>query len=272
MFDFARSFEKSNHLLGRPPQQPLPIVNEELKRVRMAARYLYRSADLEPGSLAKQRIRDVIVFFFETVQTIVTSDNPHPLVKVNKCMGMTAIPGLSLVLVALSEDPHDEPVRRAFHHLLGQVNTKQNRYVFELVCSPTTAEYLMIRSLRMRSDHTVPSEIVQARTRCIEVALMVALNKIGRLKTLNPFEVHIQAMSPFLWKDGTCCVGFEGATRNVKYLSEPPIVMRDGSWIDLWSPCKQHCAIFAREILSVAFCGSCASSFTEPRSDHYDLF
>ena len=110
---FLRSFVDAKHLLGRPPQQPLPIVKQELKRVRMSAKYLYHSGDdLEAGSQAKENIRNIIIFFFETVETFISTERPHPLAKVNKCMGMAAIPNSLLVLVAISEDAqNDEPLR-----------------------------------------------------------------------------------------------------------------------------------------------------------------
>jgi len=162
-----------------------------------------------------------------------------------------------------------------FHKV--QINRLNNNWVFELACIPTKSQYMMPRTLFMRTIHPAPNERVKPHTRCVEVALMVALCKIGRHVKFTPEDTGVMAFGGTLWSSPWCLTNsaatphFEGAPRNIKYTTQNPISVDLGhgkkGWIDIWDPCQGHCKIYRQEMLAIGASGGPATSFAEPRSE-----
>ncbi|MDF1683232.1 MAG: hypothetical protein P1U36_01100 [Legionellaceae bacterium] len=220
-------------------------------------------------------------FFALAYQALNETNEAFPLAGKNKCLGMVVVPGKTLVLLAISQDKNpteDVILRQKMVRLLNRINAKEGHaWTFELACIPTKSQYMMPRTLFMRTIHPAPNEWVEPHTRCVEVSLMVALCKTGRHISFNPEDTGVMAFGGTLWsipwrlKKSNAIPHFEGATRNSKYTTQPPISvdLGDGTkgWIDIWDPCAGHCKIYRQEMLAIGASGGPATSFTEPRSE-----
>lgn len=216
-------------------------------------------------------------FFLLSYQVMAESDEEFPLAGRNKCLGMVVVPRTKLVILAISQDIiplKDEELRKNMVTLLHQVNQRTHRWIFELACIPTKAQYLMPRTLSMRISQEAPEEAVSPPTRCVEVALMVALCKAGRFKKFTADETGIMAYGGTLWAapDGSEAIPHFGRSRrNKKYSVKRPIEIKLtdtlSGWMDIWEPCDQHCKIYQHEMLAIGAAGGSATSFLEPRSE-----
>ena len=134
----------------------------------------------------------------------------------------------------------------------------------------------MVRALSTNTGMTQPTqELVEPRTRCVEVALAVACNKLGRTRTLCPQDLSMQAFGTGLWSEQSSdepVYGFQAMVRNKKYLYQDALPITLGKdqtgWIDPWKPCPEHCAKFLPAIRALSLSGGQGSSYLEPRSDH----
>lgn len=234
---------------------------------------------LEPNQRAIERTKQAASDFFSSAYRILDQNNEQfPLAGKNKCFGMVAVPNSKLVMIAISQDKtpeNDLILRRNMVDLLARINQENPNHVFELACIPTKSQYMMPRMLFMRTTHPAPDEWIKPHTRCVEVALMVALCKIR--DGITPQNSGVMAFGGTLWampwrlKNSVAATHFEGAERNIKYTTQPPISVDLGSgkkgWIDIWDPCKGHCAIYKDRMLAIGASGGPGTSFTEPRSE-----
>lgn len=279
---FAHSFEekiKTGLLLGSASEQMTPIVQGELKRVRTVAKTLYLSMSPTKPEAIDETKRAAAHFFSLADRQLVQSGAKYPLAGKNKCLGMAVVPNTKLVLMAISQDKspeNDIELRQNMMKLIASVNNISKKWVFELVRVPTQSEYLILRTLSMRTPHQAPKEWIEPQSRCVEVGLMVALCKAGRFKRFNPEDIGVVAMGGTLWdspKGNIPVAAFGGKfERNFKYVSTESInVELEGDkigWIDVWDPCSQHCAIYKNAMLAVSAAGGPATCFTEPRAEY----
>ena len=234
---------------------------------------------LEPTSHANERTKHAVSDFFSSAYKILDKNNEQfPLAGKNKCFGMVAVPKSKLVMIAISQDKNpknDLILRRQMVDLLKRINQENPDRVFELASIPTKSQYMMPRTLFMRTTHPAPVEWIKPHTRCVEVALMVALCKIRG--GITPQNAGVMAFGGTLWatprhlKSSAATPHFEGAERNIKYTTKPAVSVDLGhgkkGWIDIWDPCKGHCAIYKDQMLAIGASGGPATSFTEPRSE-----
>lgn len=279
---FASGFHSKQlrgELLGSRCEQSADIVKSELKRVRCSARHILTVSELplQQSKSAIEKTKDAVRDFFRTVYChLSNSKNQFPLAGKNKCFGAAVVPRTNLVLIAVSQDrvpKKDVKLRKQLAGLITEINTLTDRWTFELVCVPTKEEYLILRTLRMRSPRCSTAEEINPHTRCVEVALMVALCKTGRFRHFKPEDVGIMAFGGTLWTDkngNTAVEGFAGAARNRKYCKQQPFTFRlhnnAAACLDIWEPCGQHCSIYYQDILAISAAGGPATNFTEPRS------
>lgn len=290
---FTRSFElknESGEFLGTTSEQPISLQYCQFIQTASLARTKFdfeekgtmvhgrpvKSIESTPHAISRTK-RAASAFFSLVYQYLGAHDKQFPLAGKNKCLGMIAVPDKNLVMIAISQDKNptsDEALRRDMVHLLDVLNQISTEWMFELACIPTKSQYMMPRSLFMRTIHPAPEEWVRPHTRCVEVALMVALNKIGRYVDFSPEDAGVMAFGGTLWMnhhDSAAVPHFEGATRNKKYTSQAPILVDLGHGlqgeIDIWDPCGGHCAIYKDRMLAIGASGGPATSFTEPRSE-----
>ena len=237
----------------------------------------------EPSGSALERTKLAASAFFSLAYQILEDTRQiFPLAGKNKCLGMVAVPGTqkNLVMIAISQDKdpnNDIELRHRMVDLLNEINRTNADWHFELACIPTKSQYMMPRTLFMRTTHPAPSTSITPRTSCVEVALMVALNKLGRHINFTTEDTGVIAFGGTMWttpwcvKNSTAVPHFEGAERNTKYTTKPPTFVDLGEgkkgWIDIWDPCGNHCAIYRQEMLAIGASGGPATSFIEPRSE-----
>ena len=237
---------------------------------------------LEPTPHAIARTKRAVSDFFSLAYHVLDKNNEQfPLAGKNKCLGIVAVPESKLVMIAISQDKNpaaDDALRSQMVDLLDRINHEEsNTWVFELACIPTKSQYMMPRTLFMRTIHPAPEEWVKPHTRCVEVALMVALNKIRR--NITPENASVMAFGGTLWaipwrlENSAAAPHFEGAKRNITYVTQPSISVDLGhgvkGWVDIWDPCKVHCAIYKDRMNAIGASGGPATSFTEPRSERH---
>ena len=267
-------FEEEPH--GAPSQ-----VRAALKNVRMSGKWLllHSGISLKPSEGTLEKTRETArVFFSLTYEYLLEKNEIFPLAGRNKCLGMAVVPKTKLVLIALSQDrfpKNDKQLRDKLLILIDGVNKLTKRWVFELVRLPTPAEYILLRTLTMRSPHQPPDEWVSPPTRCVEVALMVALCKVGRFFSMLPKEIGAVAFGATLWnspKGTQAVVNFNGAVRNMKHTKQDPIevLLPDDKigYLDVWEPCPTHCARYEDAMRSLSVAGGLSSSFIEPRAEY----
>jgi hypothetical protein len=239
----------------------------------------------KPSESAIERTKLAASGFFSLAYQVLDKNNEQfPLAGKNKCLGMVAVPGTrnNLVMIAISQDKdpaNDVDLRNRMVQLLNQINQTNEDWVFELACIPTKSQYMMPRTLFTRTTHPAPSTSVTPRTSCVEVALMVALNKIGRHVNFTSEDAGVMAFGGTMWttpwcvKNSTAVPHFEGAERNTKYTTKEPIFVDLGEgkkgWINRWDPCGNHCELYMQEMLAIGASGGPATSFTEPRSERH---
>ena len=230
---------------------------------------------------ARERtLRAINDFFILSYQLLSTDlELKYPLENRNKCIGIVAVPTNRLVMIAISQDKDpskDSALRANLVRFLEKLNLLEgNRWTFELVRVPTKAQYLMPRTLLMRTSHKAPQETVNPHTRCVEVAMMAALNKVGRHIKFDPSDIAVLALGSSVWSSQIVDKGVSvfGPTveRNKKHAMETPIriMLAEGveAELDEWNPCKEHCAIYANMMTAIACSGGYSSSFMEPRSE-----
>lgn len=285
---FTRSFSQKfddGLFLGKPSPESPSIVNSAHGRLRAVSKFICSGPEsLEPSPEALHRTHTAAAGFFRLAAAHCQSTHSDfPLAGHNKCFGMIAVPHSKLVLIAVSQDKipeRDISVRAQLFKFIEAINSKTVEWVFELVAVPTREAYLLPRSLHMRFPMQAPAAIVEPHTRCIEVALMSALCKIGRSKPMAPQDLGVVAYGGALWSSPTgseAVPGFGGedAARNRKYLISDPldIELEGGShgYLDPWKPCGNHCAVFRREMQAISAAGGAATHFLEPRGS-YDVF
>ncbi len=219
----------------------------------------------------------------------------YPLAGKNKCLGFVQVPDSNLVLIAISQDKNpakDEKLRKEFGHFLQALNRAQDGsdYEFELVSVPTKEQYLMVRMLNHTCEWSAPEQsMLSSPTRCVEVALASALNKVGRFKAFEPDSIGMLTYGSALWElpdratplagfTGPVVIEAEGHTveqyrRNTKHVNpEDPnlkIPLADGRivWLDKWKPCEGHCQPYLAQIRAMCLSGGPASSFSERRGE-----
>jgi len=136
--------------------------------------------------------------------------------------------------------------------------------------------------------HGIEPDLIEYRTRCVEVALMVALNKCGRTISFKPNEISMEAFSGGLWEEpitkdmildksliilnsetlGQGVPKFLGEKRNAKYTVEPsiPVSLMGGGtgYLDYWGPCHLHCQQMLKNMRVISNAGGAGSSFAGP--------
>jgi hypothetical protein len=282
--EFTRSFASKDQeglFLGEiSPESQGRQRSQFMHTRRMAKHMFFAHAEtvIEPTAIAVERTKQAARTFFSLAyQVLAETEQPFPLAGLNKCLGMVAVPDRKLVMIAISQDKvptKDVALRQAVVALLAAINQKSSDWVFELACIPTKAQYLMPRTLSMRAPHQAPETWVAPRTRCIEVALMVALCKLGRNINFLPEDTGVMAFGGTLWgsAEGEEAVAhFEGASRNKTYTKEAPLEVKLtddlSGWLDIWEPCAEHCARYRQAMLVIGAAGGPATSFVEPRSE-----
>lgn len=233
----------------------------------------------EPSTVAKNRtLKATQIFFKLAVQYMKQGTVNFPLSGLNKCLGVVAVPHSKLALIAISQgkDPsQDVELRKNMVQFLNQLNQLSSFWQFELVCIPTTTQYLMPRAFFMRTPHQAPDFWVTPPTRCVEVALMTGLCKVGRFSKFkfDPHDVAIMAFGGTIWTSpkGTQSYRlFKQMDRNRKYtheVLEVPLLGEESGWVDVWDPCPQHCARYRRQMIAIAAAGGFSTSFDEPRGE-----
>lgn len=290
---FERSFQHKNNsgeFLGDTSLQRESLQSSQFTHTASMARtkfdFIEKGAmvhgrpvqPIEPNTEAMLNTKRAASAFFSLAYQVLQEQNKQfPLAGKNKCLGMVAVPHKKLVMIAISQDKtpaKDEALRSDMVDLLDDINKKSTDWIFELACIPTKSQYMMPRGLFMRTIHPAPEEWVRPHTRCVEVALMVALNKIGRYVNFSPEDAGVMAFGGTLWMshhDSAAIPHFEGATRNTKYTSQDPILVDLGHGLqgelDIWDPCGGHCAIYRDRMLAIGASGGPATSFIEPRSE-----
>lgn len=277
--------QKEGLFLGTVHPQRPSNQRAKFSRIRMMANHLLSEGEssLEPSKAALLRTTEAIKHFFRLSYDALkaTPSLNYPLAGKNKCLGMVVVPKTRLVLVAISQDKDpqkDIALRTNMMSFLSEINAlsraTENPLRFELVCIPTQAQYLLPRTLFMRTPYKAPRESIDPHTRCVEVALMAALNKAGRNRPFTATETGVIAFGSSLWESqtGENTISTFGETgRNMKHAKQGPIevIMADGvrGWVDEWNPCKEHCAIYKYEMLAIGVAGGDGTSFTEGRSE-----
>ena len=280
---FAHSFDYKNAhglFLGNISTENESNQRAQFSQTRSMAKLLLgqgKSA-LEPTEEALEKTKRAAKAFFALSYKMITEKNTKfPLAGCNKCLGMVVLPTTSIVTIAISQDKDprkDILLRQSMAHFLNELNETTKEWTFELAYIPTKAQYLMPRTLFMRTPHTAPQEWVSPHTRCIEVALMSALNKAGLFIKFTSADIGTMAYGGTLWAspDGADAIPpFEGALRNIKYRVKTPLEVKltdsMSGWIDIWEPCDEHCKQYKYEMLAIGAAGGPATSFMEPRAE-----
>lgn len=284
---YASKFEertKAGLFFGGQPSN-LPSVNRgQLERTRSMAKLIFNNHDArdDVNQEALERTKTAARCFFSLANALLAdTQQSYPLAGRNKCLGMVAVPKSKLVLIAISEDKlpaNDIPLRKAMVSFINEINQKTSEWIFELVRTPTAGEYFLLRTLSLRVPHTAPKDSVEPHTRCIEVALMVALCKVGRFKKFTPDETGVLAMGATPWaaqmgNDPVPLFKNENSlfSRNTKYVHQEPIKVpleeTSVGWVDIWEPCEGHCQIYRNAMLAMGAAGGPATSFVEPRGE-----
>ena len=283
---FSESFEEKNgnkEFLGRnSPNANRSDNSQKFNNIRRIAKLLLTNKEkLNPSQEALERTKQAAKDFFSFSYQLLEREGiaEFPLANCNKCLGMVVIPTnrKNLVTIAISQDKNpinDERLRYDMVQFLDKLNQIQGRWVFELACIPTKAEYLLPRTLFFRNPQPAPTSSVEPHTRCVEVALMAALCKAGRSINFEASDISILAFGGTLWASNTgneTIPGFGSISRNMKYTIEQPLEIELSNstvgYIDLWKPCGNHCEKYFYEMLAVANSGGCSSSFFDPRSE-----
>ena len=282
---FASPFKKKNELgffLGALSSERPSNARAQFSRTRCMAISVFHNgiSALEPTKSALDRTKLAAKHFFSLSYTLLSeTDQLFPLSSRNKCLGMVAVPNSKLVILAISQDKipkSDDALRLNMVRFLEQLNKRTDEWIFELACIPTKSQYLMPRTFLMRTPHQAPQESVEPHTRCVEVALMAALNKVGRFLSFTASDTGIIAFGGTLWaseEESLAIPSFGNVERNKKYTSQKPleVIFPDATkgWVDIWDPCSGHCAIYKYEMLAIGASGGPATSFTEPRSENF---
>ena len=289
--DFASSFAtniEEGLFLGDPSTERDSIQRAQFTRTRRMAMFKLKEANFprEPNQQVVTQIIEAAKDFFSLTYKLLTEKNEKfPLAGLNKCLGMVVVPTTNVVMLGISQSKiadkaEDTAQREQMVHLLNLLNKKTKKWRFELVCIPTKSQYLMPRTFFMKTPHKATEESVNPRTRCVEVALMVALCKAGRFIKFNPEDISILTFSATLWANPNqtsqeAIDPFKGVKRNTSYLSQDPIEVKLtdslSGWIDIWEPCKDHCQRYRKEMLAIAVSGGPATSFLEPRSESNEI-
>lgn len=191
---------------------------------------------------------------------------------------MVAMPNSNFVMIAISQDKNpelDQALREKVVLFIDKLNDqlKQEKieWRFKLACIPTYSQYLMPRTLSKDTNLPATDDDIEPHTRCVEVALMVALNKIGRFKQFTPKDVGVMAFGGTLWatpESNDAIDYFKGIARNKKHVKKSPIEIKldndNSAWIDIWQPCACHCEIYQHQMAAIAAAGGQGTSFAEP--------
>jgi hypothetical protein len=283
---FASSFsakELNGEFLGATSPSNQTNQRKQFSQIRSLAKVNYQhhligKTSLDPSPHALERTRQAAKdFFCLSYQLLELEGGEFPLAGRNKCLGMVAVPTTKVVIIAVSQDKQpskDELLRNNMVEFLKKLNKNSNNWVFELACIPTKAQYLLPRTLSVRKPQAAHPESVKPHTRCVEVALMAALCKAGRTLKFTSEDTGIIAFGGTLWgsKDGNDAIPHFGKIdRNTKHNEPNPLEVELApnliGYIDVWKPCKEHCAIYKYEMLAIGASGGGSSSFFEPRSE-----
>ena len=272
---YAQSFTKKNKdglFLGRtPPTNGINRCQQYAQICQVANNLFLRGPEaLEPTSQALERTKNAAKdFFLLSYHLLNERKMQFPLAGRNKCLGMVVVPGSKLVSIAISQDKNptnDELLRTTMVAFLEELNRTTEQWIFELACIPTKAQYLMPRTISMRTPQAASELSVKPQTRCVEVALMAALCKAGRTKKFTSADTGLIAFGGTLWasSDSDCSTvvpyfGVEGLERNTKYTTQKPleVVITESlsGWIDIWDPCPEHCKVYKYEMLAIGAAG-----------------
>lgn len=287
---FACRFEekiKNRTFLGGRSNLERSAEVEQFRRTRRMSLFHFNQGidHLKPRKSALQRTEKAVKCFFQLAHQVLTENKQiFPLANHNKCLGMVALPERNLVILAISQNKNpeqDKALRTEMVSLIEKINLlleqnkskKKPEWVFSLAHIPTLSQYLIPRTLSKDNQFPASKEQIEPHTRCVEVALMVALNKMGRFETFKPSDIGILALGGALWasnsKDNSHAINyFEGETRNIKYVTKDPIEVKLNNertaWVDIWEPCECHCKIYQHQMTAIAASGGPATSFAEP--------
>ncbi len=292
--NFVRSFEKKSQqgeLLGEI--SPYRNSNQycQFNQTRLMAKHQLNQMLVQPYTpdpkISARTFQAMKDFFMLSHAYLTEYGGQFPLANRNKCLGFSVVPGRSLVIIAISQDKDpntDVDLRQNMALHLVHLNSlalewlEQKRlscrWQFELARIPTQEQYLLPRTLSMRSPHWAHKESVLPRTRCVEVALSVAMCKAQRTCVFSLKDIFFLTVGGVIWGDITKAVPvehFETKKRNLSYSSQAPIAIplsnSTTAYIDVWDPCDEHCKIYMNEMLAVASAGGQATSYSEPRSE-----
>ena len=219
----------------------------------------------------KQAARD---FYALSYQLLAETGREFPLANKNKCVGIAVIKNNKSVFIAVSEDSNannDLATRRALIAFFKELNARTDKWRFELVRTPAPMEFLLPRSLCMETSRPASGDEIRPRMRCVEVQLMVALNKVRRTVKYSMQDVAMLALGGTLWASATDSVAidyFGNIGRNRKYTEESALELTlcngQNAFIDVWEPCGEHCKIYYNEMLAII---SADEHFYGPRAD-----
>lgn len=249
---------------------------QQMMLVRRLALNTYKNCILEPLPSALNRTKLAAQDFYTLAHKLLSdNDELFPLANKNKCLGFAVFKGNKTVFIAVSQDKNarkDLLLRESLSKLIYQLNQNpDNPWRFELVKVPTAMEYLLPRTLRMETPRPASEFEIQPRMRCVEVHLMVALNKARRTIKYNPQDMAMIACGGTLWahsEESRAIPHFGHVTRNTSYLSEPAVKVKlhDGTtgFFDMWRPCEEHCDVYYRDMQAIA---AADEHFYGPRAD-----
>ena len=207
---------------------------------------------------------------------MVETGRDFPLANKNKCLGIATIRNNKSVFIAVSEDRdarEDIQTRARLISIIKDINNRTSKWRFELVRTPLPMEFLLPRSLRMETSRPASDKEIQPRMRCVEVQLMVALNKVRRTIKYSMQDVAMLALGGTLWASSNAnksvAVDYFGRVkRNSSYTKEPALELDlfngDKAYIDVWEPCEEHCKVYYNEMLAVI---AADEHFYGPRAD-----
>lgn len=266
----------------------LPEYYCSLRWAQAQASLLFQQELEPPSSEAIEKTEEAVRQFCQHACRICYGQGKaFPLAGRNKCLGVAVVPNKRLVLLAVSQDKNPETdlgLRKEMLELIKIINQQSQYWKFELASIPTKEEYILVRSIGIRTDRRAHEEEIEPRSRCVEVSLSIALYKTGRFNRFDARDVYMLSLGcGGLWAsdNGKTPVVecWKSDERNTKYMTKPPLALKleinheeIPCCIDIWDPCESHCKKFAKAMRALSVAGGrFGSRLLTPRAE-CDLF